>query len=515
MYVLKLYHQLEPMRLISSRQLESGALTIGRDSTAGWAITDPYREISRIHCVVTATATGLTVRDQSSNGLTLGPQGDRVQKGAEVRLSRGDQLHLGPFIIVIEEGANALPATGSDDFSPRPDSPFAPPPGVPSHLGFSAPAPVNPFRAASAGEPLRSAGDAGGSVRDHDAWDAAPQRRAGDWETPSPSESREIGAMIGSDHYWTDPQPQPLPDVGFGFDAPFSRPLLQAAPVPKEALAIPSNWDAEDLVPATPTPPPTPFDAAPAAPMARTPEPPLFPGRQDVDEPARDRLTSELPPAVPAPRSPPTSAPLLASPLAPADDLTLFHAFCEGADLNPSDFSGQDPRQVMRAAGAAYQQMVLGLSDLMSERTSLKNEFRMVRTTVRPENNNPFKWAPPRRVAVDLLRSNSDGFVDGPTAVRESFSDLKKHLLCLLSGMRASLAATLDALNPDRVEGQIKSGPLGLLSNRAAAAWQEYRQLFTTFKGEADHSADSPLNQEFRTAYERQLKELDELSSLR
>ena len=48
------------------------------------------------------------------------------------------------------------------------------------------------------------------------------------------------------------------------------------------------------------------------------------------------------------------------------------------------------------------QVVVLGMTDLMDERTSVKADYRMDRTTVRAEGNNPFKWARPQRLAVDL-----------------------------------------------------------------------------------------------------------------
>ena len=90
-------------------------------------------------------------------------------------------------------------------------------------------------------------------------------------------------------------------------------------------------------------------------------------------------------------------------------DGTLLEAFCSGARLDASAFAGEDPAEVMRRLGAVYQQMVLGLGDLMNERTTLKTEYRMSRTTVSAEGNNPFKWAPPQRVATDLLRPRGEG----------------------------------------------------------------------------------------------------------
>jgi type VI secretion system FHA domain protein len=189
----------------------------------------------------------------------------------------------------------------------------------------------------------------------------------------------------------------------------------------------------------------------------------------------------------------------------------MLEAFCAGARLDASSFSGEDPAEVMRRLGAVYQQMVLGLADLMNERTSVKTEYRLERTTVRAEGNNPFRWAPAQRVAVDLLRPRDDGFLSGPAAVKVSFEDLKKHLLCMLAGLRAALASTLDSLSPEAVEGQM--GGRSFLTNRGGAAWHEYGRLYAEFRRRAGDDPDSPINREFRAGYGRRLQELDAMST--
>ena len=189
----------------------------------------------------------------------------------------------------------------------------------------------------------------------------------------------------------------------------------------------------------------------------------------------------------------------------------MVEAFCRGCQAStPPRSRGGEPAEAMARAGAVYRQMILGMSDLMGERTSLKNEYRMVRTTVRAENNNPFKWLPPQAVATQLLLQPGDGFLGGPEAVSDAFRDLKKHLLCLLAGLRAALASTLDALAPARVEEAIR-GQSTLMKGRGAAAWTEYVRLHGQFRKDADDNPDSPVNREFRAAYERQLTELDRM----
>ncbi len=121
---------------------------------------------------------------------------------------------------------------------------------------------------------------------------------------------------------------QALESTTLAFDAPFSQPLLQPSQVTPGDLAVPSRWSV------------------------------------DGEAPAPTRVRGD------------TAA-------------ALLDAFCEGAGLEPSAFAGEDPAVLMRGLGAVYQQMVLGLSDQMKARASLKTDYRMDRTTVGPADNNP------------------------------------------------------------------------------------------------------------------------------
>jgi predicted component of type VI protein secretion system len=122
------------------------------------------------------------------------------------------------------------------------------------------------------------------------------------------------------------------------------------------------------------------------------------------------------------------------------------------------------------------------------------------------EGNNPFKWAAPQRLAVDLLRRGEAGFLPGPLAVSASFMDLKKHLLCMLAGMRAAIGSAIDALSPEAVEGTLESQPF-LMKSRAA--WTEYLRLHAEFRRRAQDDPNGALNRAFVDAYERRLRELD------
>jgi type VI secretion system FHA domain protein len=195
---------------------------------------------------------------------------------------------------------------------------------------------------------------------------------------------------------------------------------------------------------------------------------------------------------------------------APLSDAALLEAFCDGAGLDPSHFVGEDAVEVARRAGAIYRQTVLGLAELMHERSSLKGEFGMSRTTVGAANNNPFKWAEPHRVAVDLLRVSNKPFLSGAAAVNASFQDLKKHLLCLMAGSRAAVMAAFEEVSPAKIGEHAKAHPLVF---KAEACWREFQRRYEHATSEARENPNSAVNSAFKRAYEDHVRTLDGLSA--
>lgn len=348
MVTLRLFHVTDPFRPIETRTLGADEVQIGRDPGAGWMIEDAACELSRRHCAVRLTETGVSVRDLSANGVFCGAARQRLQRGVETIIAADQSIYLGQFMITIE------PA-------------------------------------------LQSAND-----RD---------------ETPG----------------------RPL-------DAPFQAPMLQEPVLSAADFIVHDHWE------------------HPAAPATRSPLP----------------------------------------------EAAFLEAFCEGAGLDPSAFMGEDVSDVARRAGAVYRQAVLGLSDLMSERMSLKSEFEMNRTRVGAINNNPFKWAEPHRIALDLLRAGNDPFLSDGAAVKASFQDLKKHMLCVMAGSRAPIAAALDEVGPAKAEADV--GP-GLLFN-AAKCWSAFQKRHAAVIAGAYEDAQGVVSRAFKDGYERHVRKLDALSTI-
>jgi predicted component of type VI protein secretion system len=150
-------------------------------------------------------------------------------------------------------------------------------------------------------------------------------------------------------------------------------------------------------------------------------------------------------------------------------DESLIEAFCEGAQIDSSMLSGEDPEDLMRHLGALYQQAVLGVATLMAERARFKGGHDLDRTTISAADNNPFKWAPTRKLALSLLCAPRAGFLSGAEAVRVSFEDITQHLEGFAAGSNAAVNFVSDHLSPAAIDAEAEKQGFSLRGRAAVA----------------------------------------------
>ena len=180
---------------------------------------------------------------------------------------------------------------------------------------------------------------------------------------------------------------------------------------------------------------------------------------------------------------------------------SLLEAFCEGAGLDCSLLSGEEPTEIMRRAGAVYRQMVLGIGDLMAERDTARRRYRLTRTTISGADNNPFKWAPTQRLAIDLLLVESSGFLSGPAALKASFRDVKRHLVATFAGLQGSLRAAIGSFDPARIDTAI-ADRVTMLKSRAGLQMAEVAERHADLTRQIAEATPGSLDRAFVTAYD-------------
>jgi len=242
-----------------------------------------------------------------------------------------------------------------------------------------------------------------------------------------------------------------------------------------------------------------------------------------VPPPVR-RPVPSVPPAPPAlqtavslPITPPIAAPITA-PRAPwsGDPRDLWVAFCDGAGVTVDPPQGIDP-ELMRVVGSLLQAAVVGTLQLMAVRATAKRELRAQVTIIQARNNNPLKFSPDARSALEqMLKPPMRGFLAGPAAMTDAMHDLVGHTIGTMAGTRAALEGVLDRFTPQRLEAKLadKSMLDNLLPmNRKAKLWELYLHHFETIRNEAQDDFHTLFGQAFLAAYEEQLERLHQNES--
>ncbi|MBI6656264.1 type VI secretion system-associated FHA domain protein TagH [Pseudomonas sp. MF6751] len=335
----------------------------------------------------------------------------------------------------------------------------------------------------------------------------------------------EIQARIDFNVQAIDSQP-------FAGDSPNSFEALMGAvasqPVPTPMIApqfqgassMETLPDLFDFLSPTAVPPPTVADHVPSeqhdfrppAPVAvPAPEKPLVQGSVipedwDLFSDAPAPVVNAAPAPAPIIPPPPVVEPV-ALPVANAEPPPdLLQAFLRGAGLDQLRLDKADACAQMESIGRSYRLMVEGLIDVLRARASLKGEFRMQQTMIRPAENNPLKFAPNADEALLLLlRHGNQAFMAPDLAVRDSFDDLRAHQLAVMAGVEAAIKHLLTRFEPAQLEERMgKPGGLSSLFNgsRQAQYWQQFTELYSNISREAQDDFQDLFGREFSRAYE-------------
>ena len=335
----------------------------------------------------------------------------------------------------------------------------------------------------------------------------------------------EIQARIDFNVQAIDSQPF-AGDSPNSFEALMGAVASQPAPTPmiapqfQGASAMETLPDLFDFLSPTAVPPPTVADHVPSeqhdfrppAPVAvPAPEKPLvqrsvIPEDWDLFSDAPAPVVNAAPAPAPILPPPPVVEPV-ALPVANAEPPPdLLQAFLRGAGLDQLRLDKADACAQMESIGRSYRLMVEGLIDVLRARASLKGEFRMQQTMIRPAENNPLKFAPNADEALLLLlRHGNQAFMAPDLAVRDSFDDLRAHQLAVMAGVEAAIKHLLTRFEPAQLEERMgKPGGLSSLFNgsRQAQYWQQFTELYSNISREAQDDFQDLFGREFSRAYE-------------
>ncbi|MBS1212836.1 MAG: domain containing protein [Proteobacteria bacterium] len=468
--------------------------TIGRTRDNDWVLPDPERIVSSHHARILYDRGAYYIEDTSSNGTCLNQSDAPLPPGQPVELSHGDTLFIGQYEIHVElaeEMPRPIPADSrAADFVAKPYIP------EPSSLQRELP-PGNGPRPFAEKPDLRDAPD----------------------HSPAGNQWHDLGEFgAESDHLAADRQ---------SFRPPAATPELIPEDIPPPVSeTLPDDWwKADDETPAEPVlsePPQAPTrpnvtPAAPPPPKRPMPEAPL-PREGYLKAPQAEEPVVSVPPAAKpgAPQTP--AAPVSVAPIdrgspdgsASADIDILLAAFFEGLGLGPGARAGAETEVLFRQCGRLLRLLTQRTIEILQARSTLKGEFRLSQTIVRPAENNPLKFSLGADQALrQFFVDRRPGFLGPEAAFTEALNDIKQHEIAVIAGMRAAFDCLLQKFAPETIEAQLrastKPGPRLPFGNKP---WAFYQAYYADFKANAGDDFQGIFGQDFVRAYEDQINRL-------
>lgn len=193
----------------------------------------------------------------------------------------------------------------------------------------------------------------------------------------------------------------------------------------------------------------------------------------------------------------------------------MVQALFEGMGLNSDQNFTPITEEQMRMTGRLLQLFSQGTVALLSSRSILKRGVKAEMTMILNEANNPFKILPSgKTVLMQMYQSQMPGFMPPEQAVRDAMVDLQAHQLGMIAGIRAIIAAMLQAFNPRHLEDNARRAgalpKIGLSIRKKAAMWDFYTRNYQQTVGEIEDDFHTFFGEAFLHAYDMEVNQYKE-----
>ncbi len=482
---------------------QGGSIGRGPDNT--WVLDDPERFISSQHCQIMCENGQYFLADTSTNGTFVNDAMEPVGKGNRVAVKDGDKFILGDYEFQISlwesDPAAASSAPVAGPFSEAAPAP-APAPSASDSGLFAAADPLasDPFAA-----PM------GGVVSAGPLFSAEPQ---------------ETDPLLALDRADQSFQPSPFADDIFsaGSHSDQADVLNQSVDWPDafpEAGAIPEDWDLDaDSGPSVAagtaaSPPPSvppvaiPRPGADAAPAAGVDDRKIALEKANAKIQAEiEALKKQVQAAAMAPEvavATPASKPVARD--VTAGDKTLIEAM----GLSDKNLSDEQVTEISQVVGELVRETITGMMQVLSSRSTIKNEFRMNITTIQPVENNPLKFSANVDDAMEnMFIKQGNAYKKPVEAVREGFDGIAEHQIAILAGIRTAFKSVLERFDPETLENRFEKFNKSRLipGSHKARNWDMYTEYYRELVDDMDNAFQHLFGYEFVQAYENQLQKL-------
>ncbi|EXJ10939.1 type VI secretion system-associated FHA domain protein TagH [Nitrincola nitratireducens] len=192
------------------------------------------------------------------------------------------------------------------------------------------------------------------------------------------------------------------------------------------------------------------------------------------------------------------------------NDQTLLSQILSTAGIDPALVT--NPQDVADRLGVLIKYFSNGMIQTLATRSMVKREFRLQQTMIQPTDNNPFKFSPTGREALNIaLFSSSSAYLTSDQAVSDSFRDIQAHQLAMMSGVQEALIKLMERINPEKLEARFNKKPRhlsGVPGLKKVNHWQEYKDFYGDLQASMRDDIQGFFIKEFGVAYEQQLKRI-------
>ncbi|MBS1199848.1 MAG: hypothetical protein H6R27_526 [Proteobacteria bacterium] len=180
-------------------------------------------------------------------------------------------------------------------------------------------------------------------------------------------------------------------------------------------------------------------------------------------------------------------------------------AFCQGAGIDPLSLPSHQRTEVLREAGQAMREMMLGLMELARARAEFTREVGITGGSRRDRDaTSPLMQVRAVEVALaQLLTGTGPEAARAVDEVRTQFAKTRHHQQSVLVALREAVTTMLGNLDPQEMEQQFGGttrGPAG--AEAQARYWSLYRDLFRSLATPGETGLPPVFQEEFARAYQ-------------
>ncbi len=493
--------------------------TIGRGPDNEWVLQDPERFISSQHSKISFENGQYYLTDLSTNGTFQNGSAEPIGKGNTIKLNDGDKFSLGDyeFLTSVWQPEEQNIDTSAGPFSNAVVTPEA----QPAQVTNSA-AEEDYFSSANSSSIDNFASPLAGHVQNADAL-----------FSPEPIQTDPLAALDSAQSFAPAPEFDSFnQQPAFGLSqSDQADPMQQAVSWPNatiEAGAIPENWE-DDLLAAVPPPAPInkanfldndSFKTKPVTDKAAV-------DKKSALEKANEKILAEI--AIlkkqaqkqalqeqikkntSQQNAPVTAKQDNAQQKVNRSSTNNEQLLIDVLGLGQHKLNDEKVIEINQVVGELVRETITGMMQVLSSRSTIKNEFRMNVTTIQPVENNPLKFSANVDDAIEnMFIKDGNAYKKPVEAIKEGFEGIAEHQVAILAGIRTAFKGVLNRFDPIVLEQRFEQfNKPGIIPGMSKAKnWDSYKQYYKELVDDMDNSFQHLFGYEFVQAYEEQLQKI-------